>query len=176
MNRDFIYENNNTVHTSVLGECVKCKNFFLCGKVLPKSSIMKSHYLCYDCHVYFGKYQSSKNGMDGEMGVLNVIKNLDCMICFETKTGISLPNCDHYVCIDCFKRCYYGDDSGEPQFPFPDIQEEFYKDNHETPNSKWLEYYTLIIEYEKEWEMWHDKKLENCAREDFLRKCPLCRK
>tara|TARA_B100002051_G_C16114442_1_gene336851 strand:+ start:209 stop:451 length:243 start_codon:yes stop_codon:yes gene_type:complete len=43
-------------------------------------------------------------------GILEISDNLECPICLEIKRGISLPNCEHTLCIDCFKRCYYGKD------------------------------------------------------------------
>jgi hypothetical protein len=178
MNRDFDYENNNTVITSVLGECVKCKNFSLCGTVLPKSGVsMKGHYLCTSCDGMFGTRSVTENIGSCGKGILNLIENLDCIICLETKTNVSMPRCEHYMCVDCFKRCYYGDNSGEPLFPYPEIQDEFYKDTHyNAPNPKWVDYYPLIEEYEQEWELWNDRRLENCAKEVYLKQCPLCRK
>jgi hypothetical protein len=110
MNRDFIYENNNIAYDiqcpESIGGGIKCKNYILCEAVLLNYWFdMKRHYLCCNCDSMFGTWgnpetEFSNNGK----GVLDVIENLDCMICLETKTGISLPKCDHYICIDCFKR------------------------------------------------------------------------
>ena len=51
-------------------------------------------------------------------GILEISDNLECPICLEINRGVSQPNCEHTVCIECFKRCYYGDKSGYPVFPY----------------------------------------------------------
>lgn len=43
------------------------------------------------------------------------------------KRSVSQPNCEHTLCINCFKRCYYGEN--EPTFPYPDIEDEYYDDS-----------------------------------------------
>ena len=48
------------------------------------------------------------------------------------------------ICIECFKRCYYGDFSNEPTFPYPEIEDEYYDDMN---NIKWELNYPLIKEY-----------------------------
>jgi hypothetical protein len=181
MNRDFIYENNNIAYDiqcpESIGGGIKCKNYILCEAVLPNYWFdMKSHYLCGNCDSMFGTWgnpetEFSNNGK----GVLDVIENLDCMICLETKTGISLPKCDHYICIDCFKRCYYGEPY--PPFPYPDIQEEYYEDTEQNDilNPKWATDYPLIAVYEEEWEICENKNMSR-SKDDCLSRCPLCRK
>jgi hypothetical protein len=104
---------------------------------------------------------------------LEIIDKIECPVCFETKKGISQPKCSHFVCIDCFKRCYYGDDSGEPSFPYPDIEEEYFEDPE---NSKWDLNYPLIKSYDIEWETWENNNTQKYNDEENLRLCPLCRK
>ena len=179
MNRDFDYENNNIgydyQYTESMGGGIKCKNFILCGTILPRDWFeCKSHYLCVSCDCMFGTWgnpetEFSNNGK----GVLDVIENVECMICFKTKNGLSLPKCYHSVCIDCFKRMYYGDDSGEPEFPYPEIQEEYYNDME---NPKWNMDYPLIAMYDEKWEQWDLRKLKKYREEQYLRQCPLCKK
>jgi hypothetical protein len=126
MSRDFIYEDNNIAYDcqypETMGGGIKCKNYILCETVLPKDWVdMKGCYLCTGCDILFGTWGDPENGWGNNgKGVLDVIENLDCMICLETKTGVSLPKCTHYICIDCFKRCYYGEPY--PPFPYPEIQ------------------------------------------------------
>lgn len=84
----------------------------------------------------------------------------------------ALPRCEHSVCIECFKRCYYGSKENEPEFPYPEIEEE-YDDDPENP--KWNNY-PLIQIYNEEYDIWLDEKEEKYLNEENLRKCPLCRK
>jgi hypothetical protein len=88
------------------------------------------------------------------------------------------PKCDHKLCIDCFKRCYYGDDDleakeNEPQFPYPDIEDEYYDDQD---NSRWEIDYPLIEKYNKDWNEWDNNKQSKYNTENYLRMCTLCRK
>jgi hypothetical protein len=163
MNRDLNYE-----YTEVKGGGIKCKNYIICETLLPKDWFdMKSCYLCTDCIITFGSYNNSGKG------ILEVSNNLECPICLEVTECISQPRCNHYACISCFKRCYYGDEIEEPIFPYPDIENEYYDD---TENIKWVNDYPLIQIYNEEcdkWEIENTKKYEN---EKNLRICPICRK
>jgi len=180
MERDIDYENNNkaydTMNMSGLdedGKGIKCKNYELCEAVLPTWWFdCKGNYLCSNCHMMFGTWGNEINGNNGK-GLLEIIDKIECPLCFETKKGISQPKCNHFVCIECFKRCYYGDKSGEPSFPYPDIEEEYFEDNE---NPKWDINYPLIKSYNIEWETWENNKIIKYNDEENLRKCPICRK
>ena len=98
-------------------------------------------------------------------------KSDECPICLETKRCVSQPRCDHYSCIECFKRCYYGREM--PEFPYPEMENEYYEDMENSNydyNSKWDNYREKIDEYNKKCDI-----IEN-TNENHLRKCPLCRK
>jgi hypothetical protein len=180
MNRDFDYENSNVAYdyqygtTEEDGGGIKCKNYIICEEVLPKWWFeCKGNYLCMNCHIMFGTWGSGENKHVGK-GHLEITDNLECPICAEVKECISQPRCNHSVCITCFKRCYYGDENieGEPIFPYPDIEDEYYDDRE---NIKW-ENYPLIQMYDEEWNKWDDAKNKKYNQEENLRKCPLCRK
>ena len=111
MERDFDYENSNigydVQYTKEDGGGIKCKNYIICEGVLPKWWVeCKGHYLCINCHMMFGTWWSEENTHIGK-GSLEIINNLECPICLEIKKCISQPRCEHSLCIDCFKRCYY---------------------------------------------------------------------
>jgi hypothetical protein len=170
---DLEYENNNIIYnddfTKEDGGGIKCKNYKLCNAILPKWWFScKNNYLCINCHIIFGTWKFN-NGK----GILEFINNIECPICLEYKESVSQPNCNHFICIDCCKRCYYGDESGEPLFPYPDIEEEYYDD---LDNPKWKIEYPLIDKYEKDYDIWDEDKYINYEKETFLQKCPLCRK
>ena len=102
---------------------------------------------------------------------------MECPICLEVKHSISQPNCEHTLCIECFKRCYYGDNDteNEPKFPYPDIENEYY-DNQENPKLDYDLLYPLIKKYNEDWNKWDDEKNQKYENEENLQKCPLCRK
>jgi hypothetical protein len=97
---------------------------------------------------------------------LEFADDVDCCICLEHKRGVSQFNCDHFLCIGCFKRVYYGDQSGEPTFPYSDDRD----------NPKWDIEYPLIKKYEKDSDAWDEAQEENYESEESIRRCPLCRK
>ena len=177
MDRDFNYENNNIGYNDQYsdedGGGIKCKNYELCNAILPKDWFeYKANYLCTNCHMMFGTWGNSNTGK-GEL-ISNEI--IECPICLEYDKSISYPNCNHCVCIKCFKRCYYGDDSGKPIFPYPEIENEYYDDDDYINNPKWNIDYPLIKIYEEELDDWKDEQYEKYSNNKNLRLCSLCRK
>ena len=174
--KDTEYENNNIAYDYQYTEedCggIKCKNYELCDSVLPKWWFeCKGNWLCTNCHKSFGTWGESHTGK----GILEISDNLECPICLEKKRGISQPNCEHTICINCFKRCYYGDDDteNEPKFPYLDIEDEYYE-NPENP--KFDNDYPLIKKYNEDWNKWDDNNQNKYNNEENLSKCSLCRK
>ena len=104
--------------------------------------------------------------------------NVECPICLEIKEGISQPRCNHSLCISCFKRCHYGDENrdGEPLFPYPDIEDEYYDDIYPENNKKWITDYPLIQIFNEEWNKWDDENNDKHENERYLQNCPVCRK
>lgn len=177
MKRDLEYENNNIGFDWQYPEGgIKCKNYELCESVLPKWWFeCEGNYLCIKCDYQFGTWSNKEaNVYKTGKGTLEISDNLKCPVCLEVKRSISHPNCEHTSCIDCFKRCYYGDDSeNEPQFPYPNIEDEYYEDQD---NPKWEKDYPLIEIHNEEWNKWDNEKTEKFVNEENLRKCPICRK
>lgn len=165
MERDLEYESNNLIEDGI-----KCKNYKVCDTILPRTWLfLQNNYLCLDCHSMFGTWDAGENSSLGKgKGALETYNNMECPICLEIKETISQPRCNHSVCINCFKRCYYGD-GNEPIFPYPDIEDEYDSD---PDNSKWHIDYPLIKKYQDAM----DEKYEKYENEDYLRKCPICRK
>ena len=179
MERDIEYENNNIAYdeqySEEAGGGIKCKNYELCEAVLPKWWFeCKGHYLCINCHMMFGTWKNEEYGIyKTGKGILEISDNLECPICFEINRGISQPNCDHTLCIECFKRCYYGKEFIYPDFPYPDIEDEYDEDQE---NPKWNIDYPLIFSYNVEWNRIDNDRQNKYESEKYLRKCPLCRK
>jgi predicted Zn-ribbon and HTH transcriptional regulator len=142
-----------------------CKNFEFCGSTQwphPNSYLDSGGDpdLCVNCAVMFRKELVFKN-------------EVECPVCFETNRGITLSNCEHAICIQCFRDCYYGK-YDEPDFPYSkDIEEEYgdYDDLYDAPKS-FLEQYPLIREYEEECNRRYDRQDEMISVNS---RCPLCR-
>lgn len=146
---------------------LKCDNYELCGFKLP-DLWCKNNYLCCNCHCMFGTWDDKKG-----KGTLEFYDNLECPICLENTRCVSQPNCNHYACINCFKRCYYGKEF--PDFPYPEIENKYNYDvdnNNYDNNSKWDEYRRKIDEYE----ILFNKIEDENNNETVINKCPLCRK
>lgn len=174
------YENNNIAYnwqyTEEDGGGIKCKNYELCEEVLSKEWFKcKGTYLCTNCDRQFGTWKNEEYGVyKTGKGILEISDNLECPICLEINRGVSQPNCKHTVCIECFKRCYYGDKSGYPVFPYSEeIMNEWENDED---NIKWYRDYPLIKVFDEEWEKWNNKGETQYQNEEYLRKCPICRK
>lgn len=151
---------------SDLDDYIKCKNYELCGGIAGNREFLqcfadRRKYLCINCIIMFDTWGSSTTGLGTGRGVLEFRDNIDCPICFDTKRCVSQPRCSHWVCIDCCKRWIYGD---EPQFPYPDIEDEYYND---ADNTRWERDYPLIKTYLINWEEW-EKTMDH-------HQCPSCR-
>lgn len=107
-------------------------------------------------------------------GELEIKDNVECIVCVEKKRGASQPNCNHFLCLECFKKYYYGYEKNKPIFPYPEIEYEYYEDSD---NSKWKDY-PLIIEYWKNFDNYEDNKIfdYDYVSKEHLYKCPLCGK
>jgi len=166
MERDLEYEKNNIgydhQYTEEDGGGIKCNNYELCKVVLPNWWFdCKGKYICTICDTKFGK-------------ILEMRDSAECSSCLEEKRSIVQPKCIHSLCIECFKRSWFGDESREeePVFPYPHIEDE-YEVNQENP--KWYNEYPLIRTWNIEWNKWNDKKEEQYANEENLRRCHVCR-
>ena len=165
----------------------QCRNFIVCGDVAPGDSNpclfdLRNPWTCMNCHMFFGEWTStgtdSKTLGQGKSreGVLQFSDALlECPVCLELKTSVAHPRCDHFVCIDCFKRCYYGDpdESGKPTFPYPEVEAEYYdtRDAAEWKNGM----YPLLALFEYADDLWDTLRAYKYETEEYLRVCPLCR-
>ena len=149
---------------------VKCPNYIMCGSANPQCILDCHNGLCGTCDVMFGTWQGGK-------GVLETEEGLECPICLDTKTCISQPNCNHKICVDCFKRCYFGGEKPpEPQFPYSDeLYQEYLNWNEEDYDQQWSDD-PLIIKYKADWVIYEHNEHKKYESEKHLRKCGLCRK
>ena len=118
LSSEYILQNNNIGFDEQFpeeeGGGIKCKNYELCESVLPKWWFeCKGNYLCTNCHMFFGTWKFQGQEYKTGKGILEISDNLDCPICLENKRSIEQPNCEHTLCIECFKRCYYSEDDSD---------------------------------------------------------------
>lgn len=148
-----------------------CLNVEVCGhNYLPDWWIdCKGKWLCTNCDILFGTW-----GTQTGRGVLIFKDDVECVVCYDTTRVVSLPNCDHFVCIGCFQRMYYGEEITPPEFPYPDNEEEI--DNEGTYSPELIAKYPLLATYQLEYDIYEILCEVQRANEENLRRCPLCRK
>ena len=151
-----LYEVNNCPH-----ECkpVECPNFKVCEYIAPRWVFSINKDTCLNCRLCFN-------------GKLTFYDSVECPICLENKSGVKQVNCDHTACIDCFKRCNYGQAISQPIFPYPEDIEDEYEENHDDP--KWAND-PLIKKYNEEFILYEHSLDINHMKEASLRVCGICR-
>lgn len=149
------YEQSTCVHNCIPKPC---PNYPVCGTVAPQWVLDCNHDHCMNCAIFGWK--------------LKFKYEIECPVCLDERNiGVTNPNCEHAICIPCFKRMYYGEDLPQPSLP-SDLDEEYYAD---PDNEKW-DHHEVIVKYRRECDLWEDKKDLQYEREEHLRRCPLCRK
>lgn len=149
-----------------------CGNNIVCGTIAPQWYLTIRRGICVDCDMKFHKK-------------LDIIENAECPLCLETKKCVVQPRCSHTTCVDCFKRCMYGEPSTEyPPFPYPKEIEDMYDeelsntgdlDNTNEFDARWKRDYPLVEKWERDCEKWHDDNDLKYHNERNLRVCPICR-
>lgn len=142
-----------------------CANARVCGTVnVPEWVADLMHGCCTKCN-YSTPGQAFRKVLE--------FSEDECPTCFETKTCVTLPNCTHKQCVDCFKRCRYGSTPlPQPEFPYPELEDE-YEDDPFAP--KWKND-TLVQKYLQDLDKWDMEESKKYQEEESLRVCPLCRK
>ncbi len=70
----------------------KCYNYILCENV-------SDNIICEDCTMLFGKWRGRKENL--------IIKEEEkCDICHDIGLSVTRPDCEHFLCIKCFKQIY----------------------------------------------------------------------
>jgi hypothetical protein len=113
--------------TQYVSKMEPCPNWRLCGKMDSYCGIR-----CGNCYIMFNKtFEFTQD-------------EIECSVCYEETTdNIKLP-CDHLCCVKCIKRIVYGrNDIPEPEYPYPDEQEEPTQEQWET-DPKLIEFNRLL--------------------------------
>jgi hypothetical protein len=99
----------------------ECKNFIICGNKTDSDD------LCMNCWCLFGEWRDK----NCDITVKNT--NDTCPLCEQTNiTTLYRMNCEHYVCVDCFKNIYIG----QPFKNYKNITWEKYVNNYENGKYK----------------------------------------
>lgn len=161
-----------------------CKNYKLCKSILPEWWFeCKMCYICTNCDVTFGTWDR-KNGK----GILDYRESIECPVCMdENVEGMSFPNCNHFVCIPCLKRCVWGKEeiSQYPSFPYDDsdLEDKYIEAKNKGEDlEKCFEEYPILQNYYKEEQILDEinntinKENEAEFKVGNLGLCPICRK
>lgn len=170
--RDLDYEENNKGYDYINNTIgIKCKNYELCNAIIPDWWFdCKNNYLCSSCYMSYGKWGNQEG-----KGILEIIDDIECPICFETKRSVIQARCEHTICVDCFKRCHfdYEHKAKKPEFPYSNEVFEIMINEEDT--TILYNNYPLIEQYEKDVEKWDEEYETQCETEQYLLKCPICR-
>lgn len=87
---------------------LKCPNFIVCKNRVDTTYDYEG--LCMDCYSLFGKWRNFNNS------VLKIEESeIECPLCKFVDINIKRPNCDHTLCINCFRKLYYGIELEKPK-------------------------------------------------------------
>jgi hypothetical protein len=92
---------------------LKCPNFIVCNNRLNN---VYDDGLCMDCHSLFGKWRNFNSS-----SILKIVESkIECPLCDIIDINIKRPHCEHTLCINCFKKLYYGIELERPIFGDPE--------------------------------------------------------
>jgi hypothetical protein len=160
-------ESNVTSDNKTIIGCCKVKRDPVTGKrTLLELSVELD--VCWSCKAAY-----NNEGDDQSNVYLSFIDSIECCICLKTERGVSFPHCEHYTCIGCHNRCWFGPSPVEIEFPYPDGIKQLYLSDITNPiwkkDPKMKEYIERHNNAENE-------RMNQWEQESNLRKCPLCRK
>ena len=158
---------------------VPCPNVKVCGNYKHQNMLDCCSGRCLNCDIFLGEWQGGKGNLD--------FKTIElCYICLEENIeGVSMPKCDHFICVECFKKCF--DLTSEPFYP-NEIQEEMFKLSKELPeDTDEDKLFEIIIErrpdlaeivniYLTACDKVHNTKHLTDEERERLSRCSLCRR
>lgn len=105
-----------------------CKNFIVCkNKISPNEEIKEG--ICNDCYHIFGEWRERPRKCVE-------IKNINdfCPLCDEKQTIVFRMDCEHAICVDCFRKIYFGLEIKKPVLNFSGNEISDYKSKLEKWN------------------------------------------
>jgi len=173
MEKDLLYEARNVIKYND-EICIKCKNYEICKSVVPRSCGYNWRYICSDCDLDFGTCRVINH--DRPRGLLKISDGLECLKCHKTGRVVQ-HNCEHVLCIECFKVCYYGKPLTyieRPLFPYPNVPGLEYDYKNDPTNSILNIKYPFLKKYTIELEVYNKEMAEYQVYQKFGRRCPMC--
>ena len=86
---------------NILIDCDLCE--ISCGNIYTKEK--ENIKICCSCA---SNIKDQNSDIFTSFDDVIIKNNVDCPICLDIKKGIKLPNCNHFCCISCFKKIYFG--------------------------------------------------------------------
>ena len=128
---------------------INCPNNIICSNTI-KDNDNTYDGVCLECYNLFGKWRNKNH-------ILHIKESIEiCPLCNNENIVIHRPSCDHFLCIDCFKKFYFGIELKKPIFPYVekeyrywlnlenDISEDWVKDSKITEYIHNLNYWEKI--------------------------------
>jgi len=91
-----VLRNNPFLYDGSKCDCVKCPFFELCG--------------CWASQSYFDANSGTCSNCAWQEPACVFREGEPCVVCFEVRTHIKLPLCQHFVCTVCARKIYTGSD------------------------------------------------------------------
>ena len=122
-----------TANESLLssGNCkeIKCPNCIICSNTI-KDNIYDD--VCLECYNLFGKWRNKNH-------ILHTKETIEiCPLCDNKNIVIQRPSCDHFLCIDCFKKFYFGIELKKPVFPYIEREYEYWLNFENGIMDEWM--------------------------------------
>jgi len=70
----------------------RCCNYVICENICDTN-------ICQDCVMLFGKWRGRKETLD-------IKEEQICNICNNNGLSVTRPDCEHFLCVKCFKQIY----------------------------------------------------------------------
>lgn len=138
-----------TIHNDII-----CPNYIICNNIIRENDIYNPDGLCLDCHLLFGKWRNKD-------GILRLKDKLEpkenCPVCDDKIQNIFRPSCNHFICINCFKKLYFGIELKKPLFPYIDKEVEYWFNIENKNINEWM-ICEDIKEYINNLERWNKLK------------------
>ena len=101
----------------------QCKNYIVCKNNYNEMN----EGFCIDCFHLFGEWRNRKRNK------VEVKENKEtCPLCKENEQYIVYRiDCDHNICVDCFRKIYFGIEYKKPVLSFSITSKDDYKENLE---------------------------------------------
>lgn len=118
---------------------IKCPNYIICSNMIVHKDTSYDG-VCLECYNLFGKWRNKNH--------ILYIKHIleECPLCNKQNIAIQRPSCDHFLCIDCFKKFYFGIELKKPIFPYIEKEYQYWLNIENNMLDDWMND-DKIIEY-----------------------------